>query len=122
VFHNSSNKCVWLQEFHHHSSSKSKWPQEFHHHNSSSKSEWLLECLCLSSSSSKFAWRLEFSNSKCNFPLECHHSSTRQCCSNKQQQQRRRHSSNGLPLVLILSKGSRSAYLQVFLLSSTRRC
>jgi len=120
VFHNSSNKCVWLQEFHHHSSSKSEWPQEFHHHNSSSKSEWLLECLRLSSSS-KFAWRLEFSNSKCNFPLECHHSSTRQCFSNKLQQQQR-HSSNGLPLVLILSKGSRSAYLQVFLQSSTRRC
>ena len=103
MFHNSSNKCVWLQEFHHHSSSKS---------------EWLLECLRLSSSS-KFVWRLEFSNSKCNFRLECHHSSTRQCFSNKLQQ---RHSSNGLPLVLILSRGSRSAYLQVFLLSSTRRC
>ena len=104
MFHNSSNKCVWLQEFHHHSNSKS---------------EWLLECLRLSSSN-KSVWRLEFSNSKCNFPLECHLSSTRQCFSNRLQQQQ--HSSNALHLELILSKGSRSASLQGFLQSSTRRC
>ena len=104
MFHNSSNKCVW--------------PQEFHLHSNSSRSEWLLEYLRLNSSS-KFVWRLEFSNSKCNFPLECHHSSTKQCFSSKLQQQ---HSSNALPLVSILSKGSRSAFLQEFLQSSTRRC
>ena len=104
MFHHHSSKCVWLQEFHHLSSN--------------SRSEWHLECLLLNSSS-KFVWRLEFSNSKCNFPLECHHSSTRRCFSSKLQQQ---HSSNALPQVLILSKVSRSGSLQGFLQNSTRRC
>lgn len=120
MFHSNNSKCVWLQAFHLHSnSSKLEWLLEFHHHSSNSKSEWLLECLHLSSN--KSVWRLEFSNSKCNFPQECHHSSTRQCFSNKLQQQQR-HSSNALRQVLILSKGSRSAFLQGFLQSSTRRC
>ena len=101
MFHSNSSRCVWLQVC--------------HLHNSSSKCEWLLECLHLSSSN---ALPLEFS-SKCNFPQEYHHSSTRQCFSNKQQQQR---NSNALPLALIRSSSSKFGSLQGFLLSSTRRC
>merc|ERR1712130_524836 len=117
--HSSSN----LHKPHHlHSNSKpgvirnkSEWLKVFH--SNSSRCVWL-QVYHLHSSSSKYEWRLEYS-SKCNYPQEYPHSSTRQCFSNKQQLQ---HNSNALPLVLLRNSSSKSASLQGFLLSSTRRC